>query len=112
MRECRTYGSVRGALSNERPYRDRLHLPVHLAPQLPGALVPAAAVAVEHQRHQDHAEHAGEDDPEHVGDPAARLRCTFSKPPMIQMTSRTRTMKPRHAAEKPTSLRMTPSLRC
>src|SRR3954453_9237411 len=23
MRECRTYGSVRGALSNERPYRDR-----------------------------------------------------------------------------------------
>jgi hypothetical protein len=24
MRESRTYGSVRGALSNERPYRDRL----------------------------------------------------------------------------------------
>jgi hypothetical protein len=24
MRECRTYGSVRGALSNERPYRDPL----------------------------------------------------------------------------------------
>jgi len=23
MRESRTYGSVRGALSNERPYRDR-----------------------------------------------------------------------------------------
>jgi Winged helix-turn helix len=23
MRECRTYGSVRGALGNERPYRDR-----------------------------------------------------------------------------------------
>jgi hypothetical protein len=23
MREFRTYGSVRGALSNERPYRDR-----------------------------------------------------------------------------------------
>jgi hypothetical protein len=23
MRENRTYGSVRGALSNERPYRDR-----------------------------------------------------------------------------------------
>jgi hypothetical protein len=26
MRESRTYGSVRGALSNERPYRDRLRL--------------------------------------------------------------------------------------
>jgi hypothetical protein len=26
MRERRTYGSVRGALSNERPYRDRLRL--------------------------------------------------------------------------------------
>jgi hypothetical protein len=25
MRESRTYGSVRGALSNERPYRDRGH---------------------------------------------------------------------------------------
>jgi hypothetical protein len=25
MRESRTYGSVRGALSNERPYRD--HIP-------------------------------------------------------------------------------------
>jgi len=24
MRESRTYGSVRGALSNERPYRDTL----------------------------------------------------------------------------------------
>jgi len=24
MRESRTYGSVRGALSNERPYRDRI----------------------------------------------------------------------------------------
>ncbi len=24
MRESRTYGSVRGALSNERPYRDRV----------------------------------------------------------------------------------------
>ena len=24
MQESRTYGSVRGALSNERPYRDRL----------------------------------------------------------------------------------------
>jgi hypothetical protein len=24
MRESRTYGSVRGALSNERPYRDQL----------------------------------------------------------------------------------------
>jgi len=23
MRESRTYGSVRGALSNERPYRDK-----------------------------------------------------------------------------------------
>ena len=23
MRECRTYGSVRGALGNERPYRDQ-----------------------------------------------------------------------------------------
>jgi hypothetical protein len=26
MRESRTYGSVRGALSNERPYRDRPHV--------------------------------------------------------------------------------------
>jgi hypothetical protein len=25
MRESRKYGSVRGALSNERPYRDREH---------------------------------------------------------------------------------------
>ena len=25
MRESRTYGSVRGALSNERPYRDRVY---------------------------------------------------------------------------------------
>jgi hypothetical protein len=25
MRESRTYGSVRGALSDERPYRDRRH---------------------------------------------------------------------------------------
>ena len=25
MRESRTYGSVRGALSNERPYRDRTY---------------------------------------------------------------------------------------
>ena len=24
MRECRTYGSVRGAVSNDRPYRDSL----------------------------------------------------------------------------------------
>ena len=29
MRESRTYGSVRGALSNERPYRDLLSL-LHL----------------------------------------------------------------------------------
>src|SRR3984893_8275634 len=29
MRESRTYGSVRGALSNERPYRDRLPCPPH-----------------------------------------------------------------------------------
>jgi hypothetical protein len=27
MRESRTYGSVRGALSNERPYRDRKRNP-------------------------------------------------------------------------------------
>jgi hypothetical protein len=27
MRESRTYGSVRGALSNERPYRDPLRNP-------------------------------------------------------------------------------------
>src|SRR3981189_1033897 len=27
MRESRTYGSVRGALSNERPYRDRRFAP-------------------------------------------------------------------------------------
>src|SRR5215216_2780541 len=27
MRESRTYGSVRGALSNERPYRDRMRYP-------------------------------------------------------------------------------------
>src|SRR5262245_11494271 len=27
MRESRTYGSVRGALSNERPYRDRRSAP-------------------------------------------------------------------------------------
>ena len=27
MRESRTYGSVRGALSNERPYRDRRFVP-------------------------------------------------------------------------------------
>jgi hypothetical protein len=27
MRESRTYGSVRGALSNERPYRDRRYAP-------------------------------------------------------------------------------------
>jgi hypothetical protein len=30
MRECRTYGSVRGALSNERPYRDHIDLPLPL----------------------------------------------------------------------------------
>ena len=27
MRESRTYGSVRGALGNERPYRDRTVFP-------------------------------------------------------------------------------------
>src|SRR5947208_6239190 len=30
MRESRTYGSVRGALSNERPYRDAIKPPLHL----------------------------------------------------------------------------------
>ena len=29
MRESRTYGSVRGALSNERPYRDPLAKPIN-----------------------------------------------------------------------------------
>ncbi len=35
MRESRTYGSVRGALSNERPYRDHSHsvsVPIGAAP--------------------------------------------------------------------------------
>ncbi len=32
MRESRTYGSVRGALSNERPYRDmRSIVPAHIS---------------------------------------------------------------------------------
>src|SRR5215207_6897870 len=35
MRESRTYGSVRGALSNERPYRDRSETP---APIVNGSL--------------------------------------------------------------------------
>src|SRR5438045_5564136 len=30
MRESRTYGSVRGALSNERPYRDRRKCSSHM----------------------------------------------------------------------------------
>jgi hypothetical protein len=49
MREFRTYGSVRGALSNERPYRDSpgmtlkaLCKPLNLAPM---GLEPAATVA-------------------------------------------------------------------
>ena len=33
MRESRTYGSVRGALSNERPYRDR-SVPTIIEPRL------------------------------------------------------------------------------
>src|SRR3954464_15443891 len=57
--------------------------PTNLAPRpatLPGALVPAAAVAVEHQRHQDHAEHAGDDDPEHAGDPAGEAELHVLEP--------------------------------
>jgi hypothetical protein len=34
MREIRTYGFVRGALSDGRPYRDRLHGYCALRPQL------------------------------------------------------------------------------
>jgi hypothetical protein len=34
MRESRTYGSVRGALSNERPYRDRSFLLRCMSPLL------------------------------------------------------------------------------
>jgi hypothetical protein len=34
MRECRTYGSVRGALGNERPYRDRTASGVWSGPPL------------------------------------------------------------------------------
>src|SRR5882757_1452427 len=35
MRESRTYGSVRGALSNERPYRDRRFAPRHDGTPIP-----------------------------------------------------------------------------
>jgi hypothetical protein len=35
MRESRTYGSVRGALSNERPYRDRLSGSRHAMAHMP-----------------------------------------------------------------------------
>jgi hypothetical protein len=34
MRESRTYGSVRGAFSNERPYRVRYSLLRRMSPQL------------------------------------------------------------------------------
>jgi hypothetical protein len=39
MRECRTYGSVRGALGNGRLYRD--HVPIYLHPANP-MTIPAA----------------------------------------------------------------------
>jgi len=35
MRESRTYGSVRGALSNERPYRDKAEAHQVSSPPLP-----------------------------------------------------------------------------
>jgi hypothetical protein len=50
MRESRTYGSVRGALSNERPYRDGvLFAAAHMSAALgltvsPGLLVAADEV--------------------------------------------------------------------
>jgi hypothetical protein len=44
MRESRTYGSVRGALSNERPYRDpgatRVHLLLQCMSQVLGTKEP------------------------------------------------------------------------
>ena len=43
MRESRTYGSVRGALSNERPYRDR-----HFVPRNDGASQPQRSERVRH----------------------------------------------------------------
>jgi hypothetical protein len=42
MRERRTYGSERGAFSNERPYRDRNRETVHLPVYYPSPLPPPA----------------------------------------------------------------------
>jgi hypothetical protein len=38
MRESRTYGSVRGALSNERPYRDPILVKMWFSPAVPPRL--------------------------------------------------------------------------
>ena len=43
MRECRSYGSVRGARSNARPYRDSL---AGFPPQIDGAFIARSTVAL------------------------------------------------------------------
>ena len=72
----------------------------------PGALVPPAPVAVEHERHQDDREHAREHGAQGEGDPAVDAEVAPSKAPMNQTISITRTMKPRQAAGKRTIRRI------
>jgi hypothetical protein len=46
MRECRTYGSVRGALGNGRPYRDYLVEGWGLARRVPVTAKPLSLASV------------------------------------------------------------------
>src|ERR1700720_2111896 len=48
MRESRLYGSVRGALSNERPYRDRRFAPRNDEGSLSPPVPPVAAADIGH----------------------------------------------------------------
>ena len=49
MRESRTYGSVRGALSNGRPYRDQRYPGAAISEYVPGvAALTRATLAVGH----------------------------------------------------------------